>query len=272
MKILPNKTFPHPVLSKHADDYPKRQFQPTLDFALEGDAPVLSATFQLNEDKILSLVQGGKAAYVVEILCPTTYVRRVFSTSDDSVVCKMENRELHKQVEVNAFVACTADIKGFSSPNFNEEFGSAAFDLQAGDVLAAAPPLYYWWDTDFRAPLHSVIELVANRAVERGMIVVNTDGQKIQIMMNEDDKQRFNHMRQSADLKPYAMLVYFSALAEVLRRMMGDSEDPDKKWYRAVEYKLTGMGKRIDKSSDPFALAQELLRKPLGFILPKLED
>lgn len=272
MKILPNKTFPHPVLSRHADDYPKRRFQPTLDFSLQGEIPVLDATFQLNEEEILSLVKQGKAAYVVEILCPATYVRRVFRTCDNSVQCKFGVRELYKQVEVNAFVACTAIAEEFSSPNFNEEFGAAKFKLQAGDVLAAAPPQFYWWDTSFRAPLHSVVDIVADPNLSHGDLVVDTSGEKIQIKMSEGDMQRFAVMRQSTDSKRHVMFVYFSAVAEVLRRMMAEGEDENSKWYRAVEYKLNAMGEKIDSNADPFELAQKLLKKPFGLILPKLED
>ena len=273
MKILPNKTFPHPVLSQHADDYPKRRFQPTLNFSLDGDTPMLSATFQLNEERINALIENKQAAYVVEILCPATYVRRVFSTNDNNAVYALGSRELHRQVEVNAFVVCTERVGGFSSPNFNEEFGNAAFNLEAGDVLAAAPPEYYWWDTSFRTPLYSVMEIVADREVPRGKIVVDTSGEKIQIRMCEADKQRFTVMRKSKDLKRYAMFVYFSALAEVLRRIMSGEENNDTKWYRAVEYKLRAIGKEVNDGIDPFEVAQELLQhKPLNFILPKLED
>ena len=272
MKILPNKTFPHPVLSQHADDYPKRGFQPTINFSLQDDSPVLDVHFQLNEEKILSLVENGKAAYVMEILCPATYLRRIFHTCEKSVQCKFGERELYKQVEVNAFVTCTESAEGFSSPNFNKEFGDAKFELRAGDVLAAAPPQYYWWDTSFRAPLHSVVDIVADRTVSRGMSVIDTSGQKIQIRMCESDKGRFAVMRQSKELKRYAMFVYFSAIAEVLRRMVAGGEDESTKWYRAVEYKITAMGKKIDQSADPYMLAQELFRKPLSFILPKMED
>ncbi|MGI9337167.1 MAG: hypothetical protein ACR2P4_01470 [Gammaproteobacteria bacterium] len=271
MKILPNKTFPHPVLSR-ADDYPKREFQPTLVFSLQDEIPVLDATFQLNEEEILSLVQKGKATYVVEILCPATYMRRVFRTCDNFMQCRFDERELYKQVEVNAFVACTAIAEEFSSPNFNEEFGATKFKLQAGDVLAAAPPQYYWWDTSFRAPLHSVVEIVADPSLSHGDMVIDTSGEKIQIRMSEGDKQRFTVMRQSKELKRYAMFVYFSAIAEVLRLMAAGGENENSKWYRAVEYKVAAMGKKIDESSDSFALAQELLKKPFGLILPKLED
>lgn len=281
MKILPNKTFPHPVLSQHADDYPKRKFQPALDFVLEGDIPVLTVTFndaktgvRLNEEKILGLVKDAKADYVVEINCPTTYLRRVFSTREDVLVCRLGSRELHRQVEVNVFVISTSGVEGFSSPNFNAEFGDSSFNIEAGDVLAVAPVYYYWWDTGFRAPLSSVFELVASSAVGRGRIAVDTGGEKIRILMHEEDKQRFNIMRSSSDSKGHAMFVYFSALAEVLRRMMAGDEEENSKWYRAVEHKLGELGKQIDKSSsNPFELAQDLLRDPFGFILPpKLED
>lgn len=272
MKLLPNKTFPHPVLWGNADDYVRRTFQAVRNFTVgDGGVPVLSFNFTLNEDRIIDLLSSKQAIYVLEIYCPTTFVRRTFCTEEKSGEFTLCKGDLYRRVEANALIVCTKDIDGYSSSNFNEEFGNASFDLLQGDVLAAAETEIWHWDTDFVAPLYSVFNLVANNSIQPGMFAVDTGDDKIKIQMCPTDKDRFESMRYSSEQKPFAMFVYFSVVAEVLRQMKDDDSDggENKKWYRAIEYKLAELERDVHSSlADPFKLAQELLHKPLGRILP----
>ena len=275
MKLLPNKTFPHPVLWGNADDYVRRQFQAVLNFSVgDGDVPVLSFNFTLNEEHIIRLLDNKQATYALEVYCPTTFVRRVFCTNNKAGELALCKGDLYRRVEVNAFVICTQIVDGYSSPNFNGEFEISSFDLLPGDVLAATETEIYYWDTECVAPLHSVFDLVANDTIKAGMFAVDTDDDKVKIQLHSRDKARFDNMRQSREQKPLAMFIYFSAVAEVLRQMKDiENGGEDKRWYRAIEHKLGEMGKDISLSSaDPFMLAQELLRKPLSLILPKLDS
>ncbi len=244
------------------------------DFSVgKDDAPVLSFSFVINEECIIKLLKGRQATYVIEIYCPTTLMRRVFSVDEKEGKFSLKKGELYRRVEVNAFVVCTKAIQNYSSRNFNKEFGDdASFNLVPGDVLATADTEIYYWDTECVAPLHSVFDLVAIDSITAGMFAVDTEGDKVKIQMHPRDKERFDHMRHSHESKPTAMFVYFSAVAEVLRQMKDAKSDDgkDKKWYRAIEYKLNEMGKNLS-STDHFMLAQELLRHPLGLILPRLD-
>lgn len=268
MKLPPNKTFPHPVLSKNADDYKKCQFQATRDFTLgKRNQPVLSVKFELNEKLILSLIDKKKAAYIIEISCSGTHVRRVFRTFESRSLVKFELKEgeLDKRVEVNAFVVCLKDIPGFRSHNMHKEFGESKFDLKPGDVLAAEQTLEGFWDVESQAPLHSVIELVVAPSVLRGRFEVDAGGETIKIQMCKEDKEKFEHIRKSREQKYYARLLYCTAVAEVIRQMAELGEDErNKKWYRSIERKLTEKKKSLDSClKEPMLTAQELLGNPL---------
>lgn len=265
MKLLPNKTFPHPVLWKRADDYVCQEFQAKRQFSVaESNIPIISCQFEVSENSINQLIREGAAVYVVEIHCPLTYVRRVFQTNRELDVFCLQKGELYKRVEVNAFIVCKKSVGGYRSENFNNEFGeNASFDLDTGDVLAAAETEIYYWDTEFFKSVHSVIDLVANENINKGQFAVDVSEERIKIQMHPHDKATFESMRKTA--KPVAMFVYFSAVAEVLRQMRED-DDADKKWYRAIESELSKMN-RATSNIDPFMTAQELMRNPLSFLL-----
>lgn len=272
VKILPNKTFPHPVLWKNTNDYTSRQFQATRNFCVnEHKAPVLEFDFALSEESIIDLVAQKKATYILEVYCPTTFVRRIFNTREKAGEFTLAEGDLYRRVEINAFVVCTEEIHEYASRNFNSEFGDSSFRLLPGDVLAAADAVIFYWDTECVAPLHSVFDLVSNNNVKIGTFEVDTENDKIKIQMNPTDKIRFDSMRQATELKSYTMFVYFSVVAEVLRQVKEFSNDDgkDRKWYRAIEHKLLEMGENVSPSLDPFKLAQKLLRNPLGMVLPQ---
>ncbi len=274
MKLLPNKTFPHPVLREDSDDYVRRQFQATRKFDVRNDyVPVLSFNFALNEEVIDKLLKENKATYFVEIYCPTTFVRRVFCTNEISGEFVLDKGDLYRKVEVSAFVICTKVVKQYSSANFHEDFGDKpSFDLRPGDVLAASSTEICYWDTELTAPLTSVFDIVANDNIARGMYEVDTGGDKVNIQMHPRDKEQFEHMRHSSEYKPLALFAYFPVVVEVLKQMKDADNDDDEntKWYRSIEYKIDEIGKNME-SSDPFILAQELLHNPLEYILPKRE-
>ena len=274
MKLLPNKTFPHPVLRENADDYTRRQFQATRHFKIREDIPVLSFHFTINEEAINNLLKKEKAIYFLEIYCLATFVRHVFQTEKNSGEFALNKGDLYRQVEVNAFVICTKCVENYSSLNFNKEFGeSPSFNLNPGDVLATTDTVFYDWDTEVVKPLTSVFDIVANDNITRSMYEVDTSGDKINIQMHSKDKERFDQMRHSSENKRLALFAYFPLVVEILRQMHDAKSDSDKdtKWYRSIEYKIGELGKNLE-SSDPFILAQELLGKPLECILPKAES
>lgn len=266
MKLLPNKTFPHPVLSKDADDYKKCQFQATRDFSLaSGGRPVLSVKFVLSEKCIQSMIKKEEASYIIEVTCQHTHIRRIFQTFESSIECKFKAGEIYERVEVNAFIVCLKKISRFRSPNMHKEFGESKFYLEPGDVLAAEQTQEWWWDVELLAPLHSVVELVVSHSVLRGRFEVDTEGDKIKIQMHKEDKDKFEHIRKSKEQKYYAMLLYCTAVAEAIRQMAELEEgERDKKWCRSIEYKLTEKNKSLDSClEEPMQTAQELLGNPL---------
>ena len=268
MKLLPNKTFPHPVLWNRADDYVRGEFRADATLLVgESVVPVVNCKFSVTDESICKHIREQAAAYVLEIHCPSTYFRRVFQTEKESNEFRLEKGDLHIRAELTAFVVCTKPIQGYTSENFNAEFGTnASFNLQIGDVLAATETQIYNCNTEFFKPLNSVIDLVASPQIDRGQFEVDTNETRIKIKMHPRDKMLFESMRKSSEQKPTAMFVYFAAVAEVLRQMK-EGEDSDSKWYRTIESQLAEINQTVT-DMDPFVTAQKLMHHPFGFLLP----
>ncbi len=276
MRWIENKSFQHPVLMESVPaelrDYVAKSFQATTEFKLDNpESPELQISFALSEHSLKQLVEAGKANYAAEIYCPSTFLRRLRSTSRSSLACSFSKGELHERVEISSYVVCVKDISGHRSENLHHEFGkNAAFDLKKGDVLAVGKPQEYWWDLDFLKSISSIFVLEERSSVDPGLFELGFDSEKVRIMMHRKDIANFNAMREQALFRPFLLAsVYLNALAETLRIMSSDEADihGSRKWYRAVQYKLDQENLELDENSSCSEFAQRLLELPLAKML-----
>lgn len=274
MRFVPNKAFPHPVLSDDSDDYVGRKFQAALKFAIDRTNcnPSLHVQCRLSDESLSGLVRSNKAHYVVEIYCARTLLRRITKSNKPDFEIQFERGEIDGRVEIHAFVACNKQVNAFHSDNFNSEFGTeASFNLEPGDVLAVQKPIYYWWDTEQVRPIGTVFELVESEQPKPGTFSVFWEENKIQIRVRKDEKRGVESLLGTQDKKPMLfMSVYFPTLIETLR-VMADSDAEavhgEKKWFRAIQHKIDEKGISLS-DSDFLKHAQELLGLPLTGIIP----
>jgi len=274
MRFVPNKAFPHPVLSDDSDDYIGRKFQAALKFAIDRTNcnPSLHVQCRLSDESLSGLVRSNKAHYVVEIYCARTLLRRITKSNKPDFEIQFERGAVDGRVEINAFVACNKQVNAFHSDNFNPEFGTgASFNLEPGDVLAVQKPIYYWWDTEQVRPIGTVFELVESEQPKPGTFSVLWDEEKIQIRVRKDAMQGIESLRRTEEKKPMLLMsVYFPTLIETLRVMADPDADDDhgeKKWFRAIQHKISEKGISLS-DSDFLKHAQELLGLPLTGIIP----
>lgn len=275
MRWVANKAFPHPVLSPFPEmrehrDYPHKEFELGCEFRVGSEnRPELTLTWQLSEEYILSLIEKGQVSYAAEVSCQKTYLRRFLVSDQPEKVVAFGRGELHERTEISGYVVCRKDIAKYRSDNFHEEFGTDAFRLLHGDVVAIDSPKVYWWDLDFMKPVVTVFQLAEHDKVPANSFDLLWDEDKVQIRMRAKTKERFNTLRESRNMQPFLLnSVYLSALTDTLRLMAdGGVEYQEKKWFRAIMYKIEEKDIRLDKDADFVKIAQQLLELPLGKML-----
>lgn len=274
MKFIPNKAFPHPVLSTASQDYKDADFQAAFQWK---DHKTLRVRCNLGDNSLRALVQSGKAGYAIEINCPWTFLRRIYKpkTQKSDFEIQFADGELHNRVELNAFVICNQRTGNFQSPNFNSEFGeNATFDLMPGDVLAQQETRYFWWNLGHIRPIGTVFFLVESDEPKPGTFLVSWEEEKILIQMRKSEKSQFEAARKTREKKPTLLMsVYFPVLVETLRIMAEEADDHmEKKWFQAIRYKLDEKSIVLSESSDFLKHGQELLGLPLKNILPQIKE
>lgn len=271
MRWIPNKSFPHPVLSDGNThpldrDYVRRCFQPQSKMTMEGNGAKLEVSFNMSEESLLQLVAQGKAEYVVEVHCRDTYFREILSRREPVVRRAFAEGELHRHVEVSFYLVCKKDIYGHTSKNIHKEFGDKpSFDFSPGTVLAIAEPLVYWAELDAIQAIGSIFEVVPEPRQKNGF-AVDWSGERIQILMDQNDFDRFSVMLHSKNMGSIALSsVYFPALLETLHVMRESAaECENKRWYEVLHQKLANQSIDLeDQNCKIFEIAQMLMDFPV---------
>lgn len=272
MRWFENKAFPHPVLSPFSEmkerDYVSQDFQAACKFLVGPEnCPVLKIRWDLREQSILKLIRDGQAVYAAEVYCPKTYFRCLLTSKQSEFAHTFGRGELHERTEVSAYVACLKQVQNHNSENFHEEFGeNASFALTRGDVMAIGLPSLFWWDLQLLKPLVSVFDLKEDPGTPANAFRFSWDEDYIQILMRPETKDRFNMLRGSAGMQPFAIAsVYLSALTETLRIMAEEGTVyEDKKWYRAIMHGMKKKKINFGAKQDFTRMAQQLMDWPLG--------
>ena len=275
MKWIPNKTFPHPVLSPVAlppdRDNVNREFQATLDLSpTTGEqAFCLTVHYALSEKSLLDLIAKGKAEYATEIHCRETFMRRLIRTDKTKNSINFEKGDLNNWVEVSSYVVCTTDkIKNHSSDTFHPEFGNnPSFPLNNGDVLAVVIPQRYFISPDPQRAMGTIFQLESSDQQEKGVFAINLEDDKIKIIMHKDDATIFQSLQRNKKAWPVLLSsVYLSAVCEALR-IIQQGDEPDAMWVGVVYNALKNENIEINSNSDLVKEAQKLLKNPISNML-----
>ena len=270
MKYADNKAFPHPVLRENSLDYESCAFQATLvPEILQGGGVAYSADFDLSDDSLKTLIGQRKAAFAVMIYCPTTRIRGFYKTHDARMRVELLHGIVHDRTEACAYIVAEQSVRGFHSPNMNEEFMGARFDIEPGDVLAVCPPQITVLDSP-RMPIGAVIRIMSEEGRTSPDFSILLEKEIIYIQMRPADKLKFDFAHQKGGtLFPHLFLgFHLHAVMEALRALKEDKDTyGNKKWFRVIKTACDNadppiLVENLD-GSDFLREAQRLLRFPL---------
>lgn len=147
---------PYPVLYPFGVDYlPEQGYTgQTVGFDLCGDPEVsvdksshdirIRFDFDLREPTLEELVARGDAKYYVNVECGSTYYREAAVQSEKQFELVIPYQKISGKLEIFAGLTAAKDLPGFHAAGFSDKFGNNSFDIEEGDILAAATG----WDVE----------------------------------------------------------------------------------------------------------------------------
>ena len=130
------KLYPYPVLSSYSNDYGTGSFDVAIDIVRDGYDLRIDFLATLTCKSLQDCIKQGLAKFVYHLECAQTGFRTVVQTDKVSEVYTLLNKAVNGKLQICPFIVAVDDLKGFTSPDFHEDYKGIAFDIEAGCVMA----------------------------------------------------------------------------------------------------------------------------------------
>ena len=269
--------FPNPVLASGRDDYiDSCFFYTSIDEAgivIDHECISIPIKYSLNCNGIQHLIQQGEAVAVVTVKSSAASYSQLFrfpGSSNEMVIAIPKYSVVSKIDLVGAIIASQNISKFRCEGEFNDlYFGGSTFEIRKGDILATEDSrTIYVDDSELERPISSIFDICNNDEQEAPMMVA-FEGEKIEIGLKRElfslycEFKDFNMgalRRYAAGIIVYPVLV--DAIAYVLsyNQTGDDAGYSGRRWFRAIEKKLTNIGVDLATTELPSStLANNLL-------------
>lgn len=240
MKYSEKMFFAQPVLREGADDYQAG------DFAVEiGDASVSEENVEFSVEARLScaslekLIEEGSASAAVFITCMDTRFNQCFPlTSGIEKKYSIASGKLFGRVTILPVIHSTRRIKAWSSDDLHTEYGGHV-DIPPAALLAVGGEAGFSVDRKRLKPLESIFDMAVDDSVEKGLFKVDTDNEKITILVHPETKEDLEGMRNSDKGRTILLgSVYLPALMEVFSQIRQNGNNQEQhSWFRVFKAK-----------------------------------
>jgi hypothetical protein len=270
--IVRDRSFPHPVLAPFRDDVSPNQFTLSVTVSSDADGFYLALSFDYANTSLDELIERGQAVHSVHIECKRNFYRELFSVDSREARITLKATELVGRVEVSGFVTAKAPIEVYQITGSHPDYGDATFSIEAGDVLAAAPTVFFdaYVDYDPLSNISSILTVRRSETDTDGPLRLDTSGDLIVATLAQTDYDRYIELKGDPSLGPLlANQVVVPAVIEAVHEIKGTPEDEieldmTKRWFRSIVRKLEEFKIDIQQSdASVIEATQALLRLPL---------
>lgn len=264
MKYTEKMFFAQPVLRHGSDDFTSGSLTVDIGAAsVSKDSVEFIAKMDLSCPSLEKLIKDGGATAAIFITCLDTR----FSQSSQIPLAVGKNftlpaAKLFGRVTILPVVYSSRLTGGWSSENLHPEY-TGSVDILPASLLAVGEESTFSVDRKRLKPLESIFELAADDTQEEGLIKVDTDGQKITLLVHPETKEDLDGIRNSSAGQAILLSsVYLPALMEVFSQIQQNDNSCEKNsWFRVFGAKCDGHG--IDPMNcSPLDASQTLLGIP----------
>lgn len=262
-------SFPWPVLGNGTD------VSGSLDAVItrvDNDSIRISVSLRLDNQALVEHIDQGRAEYMVRVHCGKTYYRHSHRSRNPDIRIDIPFDQVRGVVQLESYVLIACNITNYRPTGLHEDYGSAGFDVEPGQIVALGPSGKLDIDLEFDPlvnPANSIIKLTPGG--DPGVFGVNYEDDYIIVAMSKEDWSYYQGVKARA---PHCIMSFFAVpvLAEAIRRMnMPDGTDLEEHlWYKRVAEVIRH--RNIECQEDPLRAAQTILEAPVSRALKQLDD
>lgn len=264
------KSFPYPVLGNEDDIEGKFSFG--LHYTLEPERVILEGSFLLIHPTIDSLIEEGRARFVIEVVCGATFYREVFDFESRAFSRSILASNLRGTVSVSSFICAASDIDDYDPVNVHPDLAGEPSKITAGEVIAIGPVGRFVAEKSFdpfNAPVSSFMR-IHEGTFRTGAVSVIHETDKILIELSKDDYAAYSKLPRSRVSAVLHASVVLPVLTDTMHLMKASrSSHQDQQWFARIEQIIDAQGLSVD---EPFETAQKILAYPLSRSFRNLKE
>lgn len=275
---IKNRLFPYPVLCAENDDYIDCSFNVKTSMTEEVADLVLTFEVDLvNNDELSVLIRDGYAEVIVHIECSSTAYRTVVGITGNKRAFRLPKARVNNEVYLVGMIVAKKDIKGFTSVNLNEDYGTEPIDFQKGSILAYRNLPKYLITKNYEElagdnTFFTIIKRTSLEGAEQLPVTYELSAPKIQIIVDEKTYDEYIKYHNNPLMEPITnTLLVMPAIAYMVESLRDYGCDPFKTlfWYQKFKKACKLQGKDFEQDiiyseKSSLEVAQELLRYPIG--------
>lgn len=253
------KSYPHPVLGNEDDlgGSCKVEFH----YELRKEQIVLNPVFTLKNAAIEDLIKKGKASFVAEIECRSTFFRKSFSTRNPIEQFSIPANRVREYVTVSFYVCADSDIN-YKPSECHPDYQGTIFDLEMGDVLAVGGSCSFIAEKNFdplRPPVSSFMSIREGTKHEGPMEIDYEESDKIMVILSKADWKNYIDVRgQKLTEGILHAAIVLPVLVDAIHQI-SNSDYEFMNWFKRLQAIIDAKGLH-DK--EPFEVAQKILENP----------
>jgi hypothetical protein len=254
------KSFPFPVLGNQDDI--RGKFNTSFYYTLQPESITLDCEFDLSNPTIEDLVASGIAHYAIQVVCSSTFYRKIFYSKERIVAIEIEAGDLRDRVEVEFYICSSAEIDRYKPEGIHADLEGEPVVVEKGDVLALGGRAFFIADKSFdpmKTPVSSFMRIKEGSKQDDSIVLEYRD-EEILIILSKNDYNNYKYARKYIPSMLHSSIV-FPALIDVLVTIGKDEgTHGSANWFGRIKQICIERKINLD---DPFIAAQELLGKPV---------
>ncbi|SOC41452.1 hypothetical protein [Ureibacillus acetophenoni] len=263
-----NNSFPYPVLSVENDDYIGSKFETTVEAQKTFGQLYINLNCNLQDSKIASLINEGKAKYALHVECPQTSFRKIYQSEETKIVAAIPENLLRGKIDVHPFILANETIEGYTNPKLNDFYNGTSITYEKGNILALGEAVEVTlFEEDLESQnLPSIVTIRRSESAKELVVYLNSPQIIIELPKAIYDQYAINA---GSRLKETILsIVILPSLVEVFYTLKEDSADySEYKWYQVLEqiFKKNNipLTQVIDGTIPVLRAAQMVLQNPL---------
>ncbi len=265
--------YPHPVLRREGFDYERSEFFAGISCTPSPDADgplVIVSDYRLNCPAIEALVANGSASVTMQVKCRSTCLNELVNFVRGQARLELSPSQIHGTIEIATVIRASRDITAFGSDDFADDFRGVTFDLNEGALLAFAAPVQLYVDREAFGSAESVIDLVQSDAVEDCMWEVDTEHDRLRILVGRSMMETLTtHRGYELGRAILTASIYSGAVQQAVQAL---KEGDDGHLWQRVFRQRCALNEIDLRSCDSATVAQLLLKFPLLPVFDKLKE